>query len=455
MGFVPPAPAAIDAWAKLGNPKWNWKSLAPYLQRSYTLTRPDPSVCSDIGVDEQNTGSGPIQVTYPALEEKKNHAFIRAWNDAFKEMGYGYTADLLAEERTIGSRACTTTIDPSSGLRSGADNQFGAVASKRANVTIATGATVRRIRFSSSGSLNRVATGVEVSLDGQTTTIHAVKEVILAAGAFHTPKLLELSGIGDKDLLTDLGIPIVIENPGVGENLQNHVLSLLPAPLNASNPEAEETTPGIHALAFTRLNPDEQEKLLTQHLSAPSKTHETVIQSIINQPTEASAVFWLSVIPGNMSLLGIFPCFPFSRGNTHISSADPDAKPTIDPRFFSHGIDIEIMARHVQTMHQLPASPALRPFFRQGAGAADLETTKKLLCEETAQITHHTCGTAAMRPREDGGVVDQDLKVYGTENVRVVDASVFPLISNGNPMATVYAVAERAADLIRGVECSK
>ncbi|RJE20138.1 Dehydrogenase [Aspergillus sclerotialis] len=452
MAFTPPAPAGIDGWAKLGNPRWTWTSLVPYLRKSYTITCPDPSICSDIAVDEKSSASGPIQVTYPALEKKKNHVLIQAWNNAFKEMGFDYTGgDILAEEKTIGSRPYTASIDPNSGYRSSADVEYGALASKRGNVTITTEATVLRVLFSSSESENWVATGVDVLVNGQTATIQAAKEVILAAGTFNTPKLLELSGIGDKDRLTGLGIPVVIDNPGVGENLQNHLMSLYPVSLN-SHPDLEGITPGIYAIALIRLDPDEQEKLLNQHISSPRKPHEKAIQSIIEQPNEASALLYLWVMPGNGCVLGMIPCFPFSRGSTHISSADPNAKPITDPRFFSHDLDIEIMARHAQTLHNLPSAPALQPYFQQGSRATDLEATKKFLREEGAEMAHHACGTAPMLPREDGGVVDQDLKVYETENVRVVDASVFPLISSANPMATMYAVAERAADLIREFE---
>lgn len=149
-------------------------------------------------------------------------------------------------------------------------------------------------------------------------------------------------------------------------------------------------------------------------------------------------------------MLGLIPGTVFSRGSSHISSADPSQPPTIDPKFFANGLDVEVMARHLQTLEKLSSSGALQPFFKAEGlpPAKDLEAAKAFL-RDAALTMHHSCGTAAMLPREQGGVVDQELRVYGTKNLRVVDASVFPLIPHANPMTTVYAVAERAADLIR------
>lgn len=427
---------------------WTWASLEPYLRKAYTLSPPDQQICSDIQVDRRNSTAttGPIQVTYPSLLEKESRPLIHAWNDAFKEKGYGYVADLLAADNTIGTRAYTATIDPKSGYRSSADSQYGAVAANRTNVTITTGATVRRVLFSASPI--PTATGVEVSIDGQVVAVRASKEVILAAGAFHTPKLLELSGVGDKNRLDSLGIPLVVENRHVGENLQNHLMSVMPVPLQP-RADLEAVPPGIKALAFVRLDQDEQKELLSQHIS--NTMHESVIRSLIQHPTEASACLFLSIMPGNIAVLGVLQSLPYSRGSTHISSPNPEDMPTIDPSFLSHELDIEVLARHVRTLYELPSAPSLQPFLQPVNGPTDLEAIKDVL-RETAMTTHHTCGTAAMRPQEDGGVVDQELRVYGTRNLRIVDASVFPLIPHANPIATVYAVAERAADLIRGGE---
>jgi choline dehydrogenase-like flavoprotein len=310
-------------------------------------------------------------------------------------------------------------------------------------MNIITEATVRKIDFSSEsqdGSL--IATGVEVEVNGQTLNISAKKEIILAAGAFQTPKLLELSGVGKGDHLSQLGIPVMLDHSGVGENLQNHLMSILPIPL-----KAEGLTPGIKTLAFTRLDRDELQQILSK--SPRSNTSDRVIESILESPKEASACLFLSVKPGQVALLGVISSFPFSRGSTHISSSDYNARPTIDPRFLANDIDIEVLAHHVQKLHSLANSPTLKPFLEPSAVPRDLEEIKALLRNATALTTHHTCGTASMLPQEAGGVVSEELRVYGTKNVRVVDASVFPLIPHANPMATVYAVAERAAEVIR------
>jgi choline dehydrogenase-like flavoprotein len=163
-----------------------------------------------------------------------------------------------------------------------------------------------------------------------------------------------------------------------------------------------------------------------------------------------------SLQQGNFISLGLETNLPFSRGNAHISSPDPGAKQVIDPRYFSHPLDLEIMARNlldVERLHRVtPLSNFIKPNGRRNhpdAFLSDLESAKKYL-RDTAKTAYHFCGTAAMLPREKGGVVDERLKVYGTTNLRVCDASAFPLIPAANIMSSVYAVAERGADIIRG-----
>lgn len=159
--------------------------------------------------------------------------------------------------------------------------------------------------------------------------------------------------------------------------------------------------------------------------------------------------------PGNFASLGCAQSHPFSRGSTHIASNNAGAAPTIDPKYFSHPADLEIFARHVQAL-DTKLRPELSSFLKADGKrnhpdafrVGDLEGAKKYVLD-TALSAYHGCGSAAMLPRDKGGVVDPSLKVYGTENVRVVDASIVPLIPRGNIMSTVYAVAEKAADILK------
>lgn len=159
--------------------------------------------------------------------------------------------------------------------------------------------------------------------------------------------------------------------------------------------------------------------------------------------------------PGNFVSLGVIQGIPFSRGSSHISSANAEDKQTIDPRYFSHPLDLEIMARNlldVEKLHKAkPLSQFLKPNGRRNhpdAFLTDLDSAKKYL-RDTATTSYHACGTAAMLPREKGGVVDEKLRVYGTTNLRVCDSSILPVVTVGNIMTAVYAVAERGADIIK------
>lgn len=445
LAFVPPSPAGIDAWGKLGNPNWNWETLRPYLQRSYTSTQP-PSLVSS-SQDSKSDAQGPIQVIYPAAGDKHGIPLTQAWTEAFKSEGYKPTDDFLAEKRTTSTRDYTATVDPVSGFRSSADSTYGVIASKRPNVNIITETTVRRIIFASGAGKTRT-TGVEVLHGVQVITIQAKKEAVLAAGALQTPKVLELSGISNKDRLARLQIPLVLDQPGVGENLQNHVMSLIPVSLKP-HPGIAGISPGFKGLAFVHIDQNEQRNLFAE-FGDQSSPQSQVIESILNSPDEASAMLFLVVKSETTALLGAIPSFPLSRGNVHTTSSDLNDMPVIDARFFHNELDLVTLARHVQHLHRLTSAPALEPFFQASTEVPDLAETKCMLREKTALTAHHVCGTAAMLPCEVGGVVDQELKVYGTENLRIVDASIFPLIPHANPIATVYAVAERAADIIRG-----
>lgn len=191
------------------------------------------------------------------------------------------------------------------------------------------------------------------------------------------------------------------------------------------------------------------------------KIHGAFIRRMIESPTEATSTAFMSrktasliQDPGHwLSFFGMLS-HPFSRGHVHIKSASPCEKPIIDFKYYSHPLDAELHAHHVQFFEQIAATEPLASFLKPGGkrlpAGYSIETIEeaKVLVRSVNQTNYHPCGTCAMMREDLGGVVDERLRVYGTSNLRVADASVFPIIPRGNIIATVYAVAEKAADLI-------
>lgn len=407
---------------------------------------------------------------------------------------------------SVGGYSNAATVDPATKTRSYAGSAYAIPALQRPNFHLITEATAYKVLFDKAeNGVN--ATGVLAAVQNEMKTFYATKEVILAAGVFNTPKLLELSGIGNEELLKKHGIPVVINNSGVGENLQDHLMTgvsfevvdevMTGDPLMRQEPEAMKmaqqlyfehkagpfTIGGIQSHAFmpvlefaTTQGREAQRELLEKY---PPKLEDVeyygIVRSIIESPDECSAAWFMFLaqanlhetgtsfvgsefLPQNFASIGCSQSHPFSRGTSHISSADIDAIPDIDPKYFSHPADLEIMARHAQTFETLRQTKELSPFFKpegkrnhpDAFKIKDLDGAKKYVLD-TALTTYHTCGTAAMLPKEKRGVVNENLIVYGTNNLRVVDASIFPLIPRGNIISSVYAVAERAADIIKGV----
>lgn len=504
QAFIAPAQADIDAWAKLGNPGWAWKDLAPSLRKAYTLVLPeDEETRNHLGIDwindEYRGTSGPVKVSFPGVLQ---NPLCKAWINTFKELNKVTNGDPFSGN-SIGGYSNTATVDPDNKVRSYAASAYGAPSLQRPNVRIVTDAQVQKILTTKSDVGLVKAIGVEVLIDGKRETFQANKEIILAAGVFNTPKLLELSGIGNKRILEGLGIDVVLDLPGIGENVQDHLMTgvsyevvdgiMTGDPLMRQEPEAMAfaqqlyaehkagpfTIGGMQSHAFMPISGDDASGLLDKLPKAQTsedKEHYEIVRSILESPDGSSAGWFMflaqanlheggksfvgaKLLPENYVSLGCAQSHPFSRGTTHISSSDASSPPKIDPRYFSHPADLEILARHVQALeNKLRASKELSPYFKPDGKrnhpdsfqVGDLEGAKKYVLD-TATSSYHTCGSVAMLPREKGGAVDPNLVVYETENLRVVDASIFPLIPRGNIMSSVYAVAEKAADIIKGI----
>jgi choline dehydrogenase-like flavoprotein len=327
----------------------------------------------------------------------------------------------------------------------------------------------------------------------------------LAAGTTQTPQILELSGIGRSSVLQAHGITPIIDHAGVGENLQDHgiaplgyeVADGLPSRDMARDPEVAAAAMAAYQkdgsgslgmvpltsafMPCVDLGQPELEEIL-QKIEASIKNPEIsithrkqfeVLRGLIKNPEEPTAQYMLApfqVLPRagddpksilSLSHPGFFISmvaalsYPLSRGSVHIQSANPQDAPLIDHRMLHHPVDLKLHARHTMWLEKIAEAEPMASLLKKGGERlhateplTDIEKAKEI-CKELVLSVYHVSGTCAMIPREDGGVVDTKLKVYGTTNLRIVDASIFPLEARGNIQATVYAVAEKAADIIR------
>lgn len=403
-------------------------------------------------------------------------------------------------------------IDPVSKTRSDVVTGYLEPAKGRPNLQIEQGATVEMLIFDTSSGASK-AIGVQVRKDSVLKTVTPNKEIILAAGVFGTPKILELSGIGSREHLESLGITVVVDNPHVGENLQDHPNTSM----------SFEVVDGVKTLdALSRQEPDAVQAAMHQYMtekSGPFATngnfmgsllplpdfqgpdgkatldhvlstttedatpepfspcHSSFVRRVLGDSTEGVGTLFTypsrcnviptgagasiihhgdDSVPGNFLTICAAILYPLSRGSSHINSTDPTAKPVINPRYLEHPLDLEVLARFLQYVekiaHSAPLNRYLKPDGRRNYGApmdlSDLDVAKEYTKKSGLSCWHPT-STCAMLPKERGGVVSPELLVYGVEGLRIVDSSVIPLATRGNCQTTVYAVAERAADLIK------
>ncbi|RAQ51510.1 glucose dehydrogenase [Aspergillus flavus] len=304
--------------------------------------------------------------------------------------------------------------------------QRGIRAKQRPCASIITEALVQKVLFGET-----TATGVKVITGGGAHTTEAKKEVILSCGALNTPKILELSGIGNKEILDRYRISVVVDNSNVGENLQDQLMTETmeeATKLYYEHNASPLTIGGVQSTAFMPCL-DENGARYEKHIKdlmdrflSDTDDREPAIRGILEQPDSPTWAQFMFICQANLHETG----YSLSRDSVHISSANVEDKPAVDTRYFLHPLDLDIMAYNL----------------------LDVEKLHKYL-RDTATTTYRPCGTAAMLAREQGGVVDEKLRVHGTTNLRVCEASILPLITVGNIMSTVYAVAERAAEIIK------
>lgn len=509
--LVYPSPRNFEAWTRFGNNGWTYDTIKPYFEKFQTFSPASAETSKLLALDsyfkpELHGKQGPLKASFPDAYGP----FNQAWMDAFDSAGFRDESDPILGKRR-GAFTPPNTVNPDTKQRSYAANSYlNPVVEKRANLDILTEAFVQKVLLEQSSEVE--ARGVRVSDNNGSTIDIFAGEVILAAGAFQSPLLLEYSGIGSGALLKQNGIEVAIDNPAVGENLQDHAFATIsvevkdgqisgdmardPAVIEALVKQYMETRGGMLSgiplsLAFTppvdnkgRMSSEDVKTLAGAHinlqdekLSLAVKKQLSEVMKLLLDSAESSCFFGLMPSQMNVNAEGkttmqeayspqrpenfisimIGLNHPFSRGSVHMSGSDPKAAPAIDPKYLSHPLDLEILARGVQFLDILINQDAFKRLLKTETGMrlpelannlADLDSAKQV-ARDRLWTTYHPSCTCAMLPRELGGVVNDRLVVHGTKNLRVIDASVFPMVPMGNIQATVYAVAERACDLIK------
>ncbi|TFY61039.1 hypothetical protein EVG20_g7209 [Dentipellis fragilis] len=502
-----------DAIEELGNPGWNWKEFLKYIKKSETFTIPPKDVVEKYyaGYTHEFHGhDGPVQKSFPVWYNELHHPFL----DTLVKLGASLSREAGGGINS-GALTSTFTIDPRTKTRSYAATAYYEPNVHKKNFVVITGAHATRVLLETGADGEVVATGVEFIKDGEKVTARASREVILSAGSYQTPQLLELSGIGRRDVLEKHGIEQVVDLPSVGENLRALVLHgaiffiLSDTQDHCYIPFAFEVNKDIEtyecladpgrmaheaklyetekrgmlssmfsAIAFTPLDvmtdPEEFARLQkavdndTSLLSNPTHAKQyPYLRKWLSDPTHAQLEYvqlpglypWGTLKPAegaHYQTFLVIKLHPYSRGSVHITTSDPLVPPAIDPAYFSNPIDLDLMVDAIKFSRKIAST---EPYYREGMKFLDpsvevLDDDEALRewVKNTVETIFHPIATASMLPKSDGGVVDPNLKVYGTKNLRVVDASIIPLHQSCHPTATVYGIAEKAADIIKAAQ---
>jgi len=435
-------PADFDGWAQLGNTGWSFADVLPYFRRTERR----------IGdADEHYRGrEGRLPVTTNRLDAPVAEAFI----DGAVEQGLPRNADHNGAEQ-FGVAYSQSVIHK--GLRVSAARAFLHPARRRYGVEIRTDALVTRVIVE-----NGRATGVAYRHKGvgAEQIVRAGREVILSAGAFNTPKLMQLSGLGPGAVLRDAGIGLVRDLPGVGENLRDHYNARIVARgvpgMNGINRRVQGWRLGREVLRWMLRRP-----------SVLSISPALVHVFGKSNPVLDNPDFFLVFTPGSYKRgfigklddfpglsCGSTPLRPESRGTVRIKSAEAAVPPVIQPNYLSAEYDQRIQVAALRCARSLIESAPMRPFVEaENFPGADVQTDDQWLAfaRETGGTSFHPAGTCRMGPAGDpDAVVDPNLRVHGIDGLRIVDASVMPTLVSANTYAATMMIAEKAADLILG-----
>jgi choline dehydrogenase len=428
--------ADYDEWARRAGPEWGYAEALGYFRRIENVT----AAWHFVNGDDSGV-TGPVHIS----RQRSPRPTTAAWLAATQECGF--SAAQPNSPRPEGF--CETVVTQRRGARCSTADAYLKPAMRRKNLSVLTGATATRVVIDGAR-----AVGVEFQRDGQPCVVYARREVVLCGGAVNSPQLLMLSGIGDRDHLSDHGIDTVYHAPEVGQNLLDHLVTPLGFDVDDDSLFAGQKPKEVINYLLRRRG------MLTSNVaeaygflrSRPELDLPDIELIFGPAPFYDEA---LAEPQGHGVVLGPILVAPESRGQITLRSADPHAKPRIEPRYLSDpgGVDRAAMMEGLRICARIAAAPALKGLLGPIARPRDCtelnEATLESALTTCSHTLYHPLGTCRMGS-DDASVVDPQLRVRGVDRLRVADASVMPSTIRGHTHAASVLIGEKAADLIRG-----
>lgn len=401
----------FDGWAANGATGWGYDDLLPFFRKVENY---------DGGASEFRGADGPVSVRDNPDPASRSEAFL----NGLVELGYdGPHWDTNGERQENGAGYLQFSITKD-GKRANSVQAYLDPVRERSNLTIETGALVTRILFEGTR-----AVGVEYMQDGETKTVHVTGEIVVCAGAFLSPKLLMLSGIGPAAHLTEMGVSVVLDLPGVGQNLQDH----LQLPIVFA---AKEERPLPQLLTGNSI-------FLNTRTERPSEAPDLQLNFTPAVPAPLAPVLNIPIPVGIFLPIMVQPD---SRGSVTLRSADPLDAPHIQPNYLQSDADVQTFVEAVKIIRRLAQTGPMAELYAAEIAPgpdADLDGYIRSQCS----TLWHPVGTCRIGT-DELAVTDPQLRVRGIDNLRVADASVMPRVTSGNTQAACFVIGERAADFI-------
>ncbi|MEP3246647.1 MAG: choline dehydrogenase [Sneathiella sp.] len=423
-----------DHWASLGNSGWSYDDVLPYFKRAENNER---------GADAFHGAGGPLNVAEQRSPQGISSVFIEAARELQLPLNNDFNG---AEQEGVGPYQVTQK----NGERWSAAKGYLTPNLDRPNLEIITHATASRILFE-----DKKAVGIEYKQGEQTREIKASREIILAGGAFATPQLLLLSGVGAAEDIKPFGIDMVHELPGVGKNLQDHIDYV------SSYRSTSDETLGINFRGAVKIVKaiSEWRKQRTGLIASTLAESGAFLKS---SPDLEIPDYQLHMVIGMLddharktNFGNGFSCHccvlrPKSRGTVTLNSTSPTAAPRIDPKFLDHEDDLKVLLAGVKEMERIMHAPAFDAYRGEPLYPVDLESDEALIetLRNRSDTVYHPVGSCKMGT-DDLAVVDPELKVHGLEGLRIADASIMPTLIGGNTNAPTIMIGEKASDMIK------